>query len=30
MKNVMPKNEANVLYTVTDRVAWITVNRPDS
>ncbi len=26
----MPQNEANVLYTVTDRIAWITINRPDT
>jgi len=26
----MPENEANVLYAVTDRVAWITINRPDT
>jgi len=26
----MPQAEPNVLYAVTDRVAWITINRPDS
>ena len=26
----MPQDQANVLYSVTDRVAWITVNRPDT
>ena len=26
----MPQDQASVLYTVTDRVAWITINRPDT
>jgi enoyl-CoA hydratase len=30
METAMPQAEANVLYAVTDRVAWITINRPDT